>query len=77
LHGQQRAGLHRLAVEQDGTGAANARFAANVSASQFAVVAQVVNEEGARLDRVLVFDSVDANVGDGFHVFIGNQPLSW
>jgi hypothetical protein len=76
LHGEQRAGFHRLAIEQDGAGAANARFTADMCASQLAIVTEEVDEESARLDRVLVFDSIDANVDDCFHLLIGNRPVS-
>src|SRR5207249_774898 len=56
LHSKQRAGFHRLTIEQDGAGAANARFTADMSAGQLAVVTEEMDEKRARLDRVLVFD---------------------
>ena len=76
LHCQQRAGFDRLAIEQDCAGAANARFTADMSAGQLAVVTEEMDEERARLDRVFVFDSIDADVDDRFHVLIGNRPVS-
>ena len=77
LHGQQRAGFDRLAIEQDGAGAAKARFTADMSAGQLAVVTEQMDEQSARLDRVLVFDPIDADVDDRFHGLIGNRLVSW
>jgi len=45
-------------------------------AGQLAVVTQEMDEQRARLDGVFVFDSIDANVDNRFHVLIGNRPVS-
>ena len=50
LHGEDRAGLDRDAVEQDRAGAAVRRVAADVRAGQPQVLAQEMDEEEARLD---------------------------
>src|SRR5205814_766754 len=76
LHRQQRAGFHRLAIEQDSAGAAKTRLTSDMSARQLALVTEEMDEERAWLDRVLVFDPINPDVDDGFHVFIGNRPLS-
>ena len=67
LHGEDRARLDRLSVEQNGARAADARLATHVRAGEPAVVAQEMDQQRARLDFMLLFQSVDAN-GDGrFH----------
>ena len=49
LGGQQRARLHRLAVEQHGAGAARRRVASHVGAGQPEGLSEEVHEERARL----------------------------
>src|SRR5690348_6355386 len=60
LSGEHGAGLHGLAVEEDGAGAAKARLAADVRAREAQCVAQIVNEQQARLDFVLMFLTIHA-----------------
>jgi hypothetical protein len=50
LHGEHRAGLHRLAVHVHGAGAALRGVAAHVRAGETQVLAEVGDEERARLD---------------------------
>ena len=50
LHGQHQAGAHRLSVEQDGAGAADALFAGEVRAGEMELVAQENGELRARFD---------------------------
>src|ERR687892_1791494 len=62
LHGQNRAGLDCLAVEDDRARTTQARLTANVRTGEAQHVAQIVNQEQARLDFVGVPLTVD---GDG------------
>ena len=50
LHREHQAGAHRLAVEEDRAGAADAVLAADVRAGQAELVAQEVAQQQARLD---------------------------
>ena len=59
LHGEYGAGLHRTAVEVDGACAAMAGLAADMQAGQPELLAQEMNEQGARLDRGLDRAAVD------------------
>jgi hypothetical protein len=62
LEREQRAALHGPAVDEDGAGAALARVAADVRASQPQTVAQGVNEERASLDVQRALLAVDAQL---------------
>src|SRR5438552_7526988 len=73
LHGEHRARLHRLAVDEDGTGAANARLAANVRPGQTARIAQIVHEQDTRLDGVIAWGVVDAEPNRNGH---GHLPVA-
>ena len=53
LDGQQHAGLHGLAVQDDGAGAAVPRIAADVRSGQAAVVTDEMDEQAPRLDAEL------------------------
>ena len=67
LHGENRARLHRLPVEENGAGAAKRRLTTDVGPGQITNVAQEVDEQEARLNLVCARSSVDAD-GDGdFH----------
>src|SRR5262249_18031655 len=59
LHGEHQAGAHRLVVEDDGTGAADAVLAAYMGAGLPAVVADGVDQRLARLDAYVVVAPVD------------------
>src|SRR4029077_20131066 len=61
LDGEQRARLDRLAVEQDGAGAAGRRVAPDVGAGQAKLLAEEVDEELPRLDLGLVSSAVDGD----------------
>src|SRR5262249_52941936 len=61
LHGEHGAGLHSLAVHRDGTGAANGGLAADVGAGQAHDFAEVMDEEQAWLNLVLVSLPVDSD----------------
>src|SRR5437762_3951511 len=67
LHGEHRARLHGLAVDEDGTGAADARLAANVRSGQAARIAQIVHEQDTRLDGVIAWGVVDAEPNRNGH----------
>src|SRR5207248_4244557 len=66
LDGEQRAGLHCLAVEQDGAGPALAGVAADVGAGKAEHVAEEVDEQDAGLDLASLCNPVDLD-GDGAH----------
>src|SRR6202035_5243326 len=55
------AGLHRLAVDQDGARGALARVARDMRPGESGHLAQVVDEEEARLDVVLPPPSIDGH----------------
>src|ERR1051325_646050 len=59
LHGEHRARLHRLPVEEDRADAALAGVAADVRAGEAELVAQEVDEEEARLDVRRLLRAVD------------------
>jgi len=67
LNGEYRAGLNCLALHQDGAGAANARFAADVRTGQLAVVAQEMDQQGAWFDLVFLLNAVDFDCDLTFH----------
>src|SRR5919201_21881 len=67
LDSEQRAGLDRPAVEQDGAGAALAGVAAHVRSGQAEDVAQEMDEQQAGLDLAGLQNPVDFD-GDGAHV---------
>ena len=58
LNGEHQAGAYRLAVEQDGAGAARAVLAADMGAGQRQVVANKVAQQQARFDAALIFRAV-------------------
>ena len=51
LHRKHQAGAHRLAVDNDGAGAADAVLAADMRAGLPAILADRVGQRAARLDR--------------------------
>ena len=59
LHGKHQAGAHRDAVEQHGAGAADAVLAAGMRAGQRQLVAQAIEQRGARLDVERAVFAVD------------------
>jgi hypothetical protein len=61
LRGEQRAGLHRRAVEEHGAGAAVRGVATDVGAGEAQVLTEVVDEQRARLDLVLRGRTVDGH----------------
>ena len=61
LHGEKRARLDGLAVEEHRAGATNACFAADVCPRQPAQVAQEMNKQQPRLDVEAAIDAVDVN----------------
>src|SRR5262249_39571035 len=67
LDREHRARLDGLAVDQDGARAADAGLAADVRAGQIAVIAQVVDEQHARLDGVLARGVVDGDANRNGH----------
>jgi len=74
LDGEHCARLYRLAVLQNGACAANTGFATDMRAGKFAMIAQIMDKERARLDFVLLFDSVDI---DGDQTFHTAPPKLW
>ena len=78
---EHQAGAHRDAVEQHGAGAADAVLAAGMGAGEIELVAQAIEQRGARLDLDRVHLAVDVEfnahglcspahghgVGDGAH----------
>ena len=73
LDGEQGARLGGLAVEQDRAGAADAGLAADVRAGQPAVLAQKMDQQGARLDLVLLLNTVDFDSDQTFHAASENR----
>jgi hypothetical protein len=67
LDREHGAGFHGLAILQNGARAADAGFATDMRAGEFAVIAQQMYEQGARLDLVLLFHSVDFDSNQTFH----------
>jgi len=61
LDAKERAGLHRLAVQQHRAGAATGRVTADVRTGQAEPLAQDVNEQLARLELEGVLRPVDRN----------------
>src|SRR3954471_9338829 len=61
LDGEQRARLHRLAVEMDGASTAGRRVAADVRAGEVQLLAQRVDEELPGLDLELSANAVDGD----------------
>jgi hypothetical protein len=61
LDGQHGAGLHRLAIQMDGAGAALARVAAHVRAREPGQLADEVHEEEPGLDVMRVSDAIDGH----------------
>src|SRR5437773_10476223 len=76
LNGKHRAALHRLAVDEDRARAALARVASDVCAGEPQVVAQVMHEQQARLDLMLVPAAVDGSRDLQLHTVLLN-PLRW
>jgi hypothetical protein len=68
LDGQQCAGFYSLAIQQDRAGAANARFATNMGASELAMVAQKMNQQRSWLHLVFVLGSIDFDRDQTFHM---------
>jgi hypothetical protein len=62
LHGQHGAGLHRAAVQVDGAGAAVAGLAADMRAGETDLLAQEMDQQGARLHQSFDLAAVE---GDG------------
>ena len=64
LHGVHQARAHRRAVEHHRAGAADAVLAADMRAGEIQVLAQPVDQRGARGDMAGAFHAVDVD-GDG------------
>src|SRR5947208_1492616 len=61
LDGEHEAGAHRLAVQQDGAGAAHPVLTSDVRPGEAQLVAQEVGEEQPRLHRALVAHAIDGD----------------
>src|SRR6059036_1703555 len=61
LDGEHEAGADRLAVQQDGAGAAHPVLASDVRSGEAQLVAQEVGEEQPRLHRALVAHAIDGD----------------
>jgi hypothetical protein len=62
LRGQNRAGLHGLSIEHDGACAAERGLATDVSSRKAEHIAQVVDQQHARLNFALVRGSIHSEV---------------
>src|SRR5262249_48029271 len=62
LHRQHQAGADRLAIEQDGAGAADAMLAAGVGAVEQEILTQCIEQRLAWLDLGGAADAVDAQI---------------
>ena len=67
LHGEEVAGLHGLAVHEDGAGAALAGVAPDVGAGEPDQLANIVDEQESRLHFVAVRLAVDGHLHWEFH----------
>src|SRR2546422_2891156 len=61
LDGEHEAGADRLAVQQDGAGAAHPVLTSDVRSGEAQLVAQEVGEEQPRLHRALVAHAIDGD----------------
>ncbi len=59
VDGEHGAAIHHLFVDDDGAGAAGAAVADALGAGQIELIAQGVEQSGARLDRGFVTPAVD------------------
>ena len=59
LHREHQAGAHRVVVEDDGAGAADAVLAADMGAGLAAIVADGVDQRAPRLDPDRIVAAVD------------------
>src|SRR5580692_411523 len=66
LHREHGAALHGLAVEIDGAGPAMAGLAADMRAGETELLAQEMNEQGARLDQLFDGLAVHRHLDVGF-----------
>jgi len=73
LYSKHRAGLNGLAIYHYGTGAAEGSFAAYVSPCEAKKISQVMNEQEAWLNLVLLRDTIDGNADSSLHGY----PLSF
>jgi hypothetical protein len=75
LHGQNRAGLDGVAVQQHGAGATIGRVAAHMSAGEAESLADEVDQEQTRLDVGLDVSAVDGK--RNVHPAILSTPMSY
>ncbi len=59
LHGENGAGLDRLAVEMDDAAAALRRVATDMGAGEFEMIAQEFGEQGTGFDLGAAFNAID------------------
>ncbi len=76
LHGEHRAGLDRLPVDEHCARAARRRVAADVGAGEADHLAQIVHEQQARLHLVLVARAVDRNRDPHRPPFVGASAVA-
>jgi NAD(P)-dependent dehydrogenase (short-subunit alcohol dehydrogenase family) len=74
LDGEEQARAHRLAVEEDGAGAADSVLAAEMGARQLQVLAQEVREALPRLHQALVRLAVHGQADDTRRVHAAPLP---
>ena len=72
LDGQQRAGFHRLAIEEDRACASQGRFATEMRAGELAVIAQEIGEKCAGFDFMFPLDPIDLDFNQSVH---GSIPI--
>ena len=72
LHREHQAGAHRLAVEQDRAGAADAVLAADMRPGLAAILADRIDQRAARLDADIVLLPLTISVISRFSVM--RQP---
>src|SRR6202035_1407927 len=68
LHGEHQAGAHRLVIDDDSAGAADAVLAADMGAGLAAIIADGVDQGFARLNPRRIVAAVDIERNVGFFV---------
>src|ERR1700722_8218182 len=78
LDGKHQAGTDGRAVEENGAGAADPMFAANMGAGEFQMFAQEIRQIEPWLHMRLISYAVDVNAdGDALRHVLAFRPVEW
>jgi hypothetical protein len=77
LDGQNRAGLHGLAIQQNCAGATDAGFAPYVCPGKFAEIAKKMNQKHPGFDFMLLLNAVDFYLNETLHMASENAINVW